>query len=43
MQIDPGVWHQPPFPAGDEAALLDKQGAVHACIGATLLMNLAAT
>lgn len=33
VQINPGVWHQPPFPAKDEVCLQDKQGAVHACIG----------
>ena len=33
VQINPGVWHQPPFPANEEVTLKDKQGAVHACIG----------
>jgi|GEM_PF-52192 len=33
IQILPNVWHQPMFPVGDNATFMNKQGAVHACIG----------
>ena len=32
IHIDPGVWHQPLFPAGPSLDFDDKQGRVHACI-----------
>ena len=32
IHIDPGVWHQPLFPAGPSLVFDDKQGRVHACI-----------
>jgi ureidoglycolate hydrolase len=32
IHIDTGVWHQPVYPVGDEAAYYGKQGAVHACV-----------
>ena len=31
-QIKPGIWHQPPYPVR-RAEFLNKQGAVHACVG----------
>lgn len=31
-QIKPGIWHQPPYPVR-KAEFLNKQGAVHACVG----------
>ena len=32
FQIAPSVWHQPAFPVGASMKLLNKQGAVHACV-----------
>lgn len=32
VEINPGVWHQPLFPALETAEFKDKQGKVHACI-----------
>ncbi|MCB9682953.1 MAG: ureidoglycolate lyase [Alphaproteobacteria bacterium] len=32
LHIDPGVWHQPVFPAGPRQVFDDKQGRVHACV-----------
>ena len=33
VHVDPGVWHQPVFPLGQNLNFRDKQGKVHACVG----------
>jgi ureidoglycolate lyase len=37
IHIDPGVWHQPVFPLGGQAAFDDKQGRVHACVAVNVV------
>lgn len=32
INIHANVWHQPLYPINDEAVILGKQGAVHACV-----------
>ncbi len=32
LHIDPGVWHQPVFPVGEQASFDNKQGRVHCCV-----------
>jgi len=40
VHVDPGVWHQPVFPAGDAMTFYNEQGAVHACVSVDFIAEL---